>query len=392
MDYQGLKTTLAEKISQNLRCRESLNSSGTVSRKTSTASEYTPEHTYIHDSRAHFVDQPNVSYSTESCISITEGVSMQDPKTVDEIVLKRNMQNDSSHSQVAANGDIKQSESFVVESGEIDDQIKIDDDENLKSGQKVDLKIILLRQDSQLATSESSISIDAEQQGLTEADSKTSTEQQKSDVDVKETETESQNSNSKLKVPQRKISRFLVSPVFSGKLDLPKDKDYGDGEVTKPAEEPAQLTSNVEMIETKTPAPLKIDEKKAEPENKTQETTQKTEEAKVCGPEMINTLEQLKISLQNLTHSHSSHKKDSNEGSDLKAQGGSNTPQQQVKVPQMAGVSPKPQQSIQPSQQPPQAATVIQSGQQQLSTSIQQSTIIQQSQQVRLLIILVLIS
>lgn len=29
----------------------------------------------------------------------------------------------------------------------------------------------------------------------------------------------------KLKVPQRKISRFLVSPVLSGGLDVPKEKE-----------------------------------------------------------------------------------------------------------------------------------------------------------------------
>lgn len=45
------------------------------------------------------------------------------------------------------------------------------------------------------------------------------------------------------------------------------------------------------------------------------------EEGKVCGPEMINTLEQLKISLQNLTYSHS--KKDSADSADSKAQGSS---------------------------------------------------------------------
>lgn len=60
---------------------------------------------------------------------------------------------------------------------------------------------------------------------------------------------------------------------------------------------------------------------KVEKAEKQAEKQVKAEEGKVCGPEMINTLEQLKISLQNLTYSHS--KKDSADLSDSKVQSSS---------------------------------------------------------------------
>lgn len=59
----------------------------------------------------------------------------------------------------------------------------------------------------------------------------------------------------------------------------------------------------------------------AKEEPKAEKQQPKAEEGKVCGPEMINTLEQLKISLQNLTYSHS--KKDSADSADSKAQSSS---------------------------------------------------------------------
>ncbi|KAB0790874.1 hypothetical protein PPYR_14961 [Photinus pyralis] len=225
-----LKTTLAEKITQNLRCRESLNSTGTVSRKTSTASDYTPENTYIQDGQSSFLNEP--AKASSDC----------DEKPEDG-----------------------------------------------QAAQKVDLKIILLRHDSKIST-ESCMSIDLE----SEADN----EEKQEECPVEEM----------LKVPQRKISRFLVSPVLSGQLDVPKDKECGES-----VAEPDSQTI---------------------PTAKSEEVEPKVEEAKVCGPEMINTLEQLKISLQNLTHSHkkSEASDGGGGGSDVKIQGGTNTPQQSKAV------------------------------------------------------------
>uniref|UniRef100_A0A1Y1M0Q8 non-specific serine/threonine protein kinase n=1 Tax=Photinus pyralis TaxID=7054 RepID=A0A1Y1M0Q8_PHOPY len=225
-----LKTTLAEKITQNLRCRESLNSTGTVSRKTSTASDYTPENTYIQDGQSSFLNEP--AKASSDC----------DEKPEDG-----------------------------------------------QAAQKVDLKIILLRHDSKIST-ESCMSIDLE----SEADN----EEKQEECPIEEM----------LKVPQRKISRFLVSPVLSGQLDVPKDKECGES-----VAEPDSQTI---------------------PTAKSEEVEPKVEEAKVCGPEMINTLEQLKISLQNLTHSHkkSEASDGGGGGSDVKIQGGTNTPQQSKAV------------------------------------------------------------
>lgn len=338
VDFQVLKTTLAEKI--NLGCRESLNSSGTVSRKTSTASEYTPEHTYVHDSRAHFMDQTTVSYSTESCVSVTEAISLN-TKPTDDLVTKKNQENSLYNDKSIE----------AVSQGETEDT-------DSKSTHKVDLKIILLRRDSKLDT-ESSASLNSELQGVSEADSKTSTAL-KTEEPIKDEEESGKQDVSKLKVPQRKISRFLVSPVLSGKLDLPKDKDYGT------TSEPEKIDSASTAEKTAPPTLNKTEEKKTEVGEKQETPPQKVEEAKVCGPEMINTLEQLKISLQNLTHSHASHKKDSTEGSESKAQsgGGTTTQPQPKQTPQNA---PKPQ-----APQQNQSTAVIQTSQPQISTPQQQ--------------------
>lgn len=77
--FQGLKTSLAEKMNTQFACRESLNSSGTVSRKTSTASEYTPEHTYVHDTRPLYTETTAISYAptnTETSTIVTDSMSI----------------------------------------------------------------------------------------------------------------------------------------------------------------------------------------------------------------------------------------------------------------------------------------------------------------------------
>lgn len=238
---QGLKTTLAEKIT----CRESLNSSGTVSRKTSTASDYTPEHTVSRDSRPPFIDQTSVSFSTESCMSVSEQSSRHQP-AADEADSLRNELNDSLRQK-----DVK-----------------------LVPGAKVDLKVFILQQDP-----------------VEEADKPASP----AVADAEEKPEEAQ-----LKVPQRKISRFLVSPVLSGKLDVPKEKEVGN-------ESAEAATAGGDEKETEAPA-AEVARPQAEPE------AENAAEAPVLGPEMINTLEQLKISLDNLKNSsHPAHKKETGE-------------------------------------------------------------------------------
>ncbi|KAF5280105.1 hypothetical protein FQA39_LY18139 [Lamprigera yunnana] len=274
VEFQALNTTLAEKITQNLRCRESLNSSGTVSRKTSTASEYTPEHTYME--KSNYLEQ-SVESSADS---------------INDAVLKKNFEN-------------------ICKDTKSEDKLIRELEDNLKQPQKVDLKIILLRQDSKI-DSESCMSINLESGSTSDLDLK---QESKSEEFINTIE-ESESQTEKLKVPQRKISRFLVSPVLSGKLDLPKDKDYYD--IAADGEKPMDTLDNCQ-----TTLPLN----ETAPVAKIEETEPK-EEVKVCGPEMINTLEQLKISLQNLTHSHATHKKEL-ESNELKMQGGTNTPQQQ---------------------------------------------------------------
>lgn len=262
---KDLKTTLAEKIT----CRESLNSSGTVSRKTSTASEYTPEHTVSHDSRPQFIDQTNVSFSTtETCMSVAEQVSKH---TIDDTDALRNELNDS----------LKQKDVKLVPGG------------------KVDLKVFILQQqEPEQLEKISPLVLDTETTTTTKVE-------------------DEEKNESQLKVPQRKISRFLVSPVLS-KLDVPKEKECNGGDNTE-----------VVVVEEKPPPPPTVSEvgrKNSLAVVETPETSESTSttstitsttsttEAPVLGPEMINTLEQLKISLDNLKNSsHPTHKKEPSE-------------------------------------------------------------------------------
>lgn len=245
---------MAEKIT----CRESLNSSGTVSRKTSTASDYTPEHTVSHDSRPTFIDQTNVSFSTESCMSVTEQKSKHTPNITDADdtdALLRNELNDS----------LKQK------------------DVKLVPGAKVDLKVFILQQQEPVVEKSSPV-VETETTEVVDSDKDKTNESQ-------------------LKVPQRKISRFLVSPVLSGKLDVPKDKETDNVEAEVEVQRKNSLPSET---------PPKLEHEKT-PEVSDTAATTTTTEAPVLGPEMI-TLEQLKISLDNLKNSsHPTHKKETND-------------------------------------------------------------------------------
>jgi serine/threonine protein kinase len=260
--FQGLKSTLSEKLTQNLRCRESLNSSGTVSRKTSTASDYTPENTYVSNNR---VDQSTtVSFSSDTCVS-----ALKHPAEVVEDAVKT--EPDGHHEIVK---------------DELNDSLKRKD-VKLLPGQKVDLKVIILRTEAEAHGEE--------------------VEQPKEEVEKVEEKVEV----AVLKVPQRKISRFLVSPVLSGELDLPKDKDFGSGTPEVTPEEDSATKSDALR---KTSAPVESTSKGLDVDKpneqkvsvcslKEESTTSKEEPAIMCGPEMINTLEQLKISLDNLKNS-----------------------------------------------------------------------------------------
>ncbi|XP_063926696.1 protein piccolo-like isoform X7 [Zophobas morio] len=254
--FQGLKSTLSEKLTQNLRCRESLNSSGTVSRKTSTASDYTPENTYVSNNR---MDQSTtVSFSSDTCVSV-----LKYPNEVAE----------DAKSEIDGQDLLKD---------ELNDSLKRKDDVKLVPGQKVDLKVFILR---------------TEAEPHEDGDEKKDEEKVEEKVEVQAV----------LKVPQRKISRFLVSPVLSGELDLPKDKDFGGNAELPPEEESTKIealrksSAPVEST-TKNLEADKPNEQKISVSSLKEESTNK-EEPVMCGPEMINTLEQLKISLDNLKNS-----------------------------------------------------------------------------------------
>lgn len=329
-----LKTALSEKLSQNLRCRESLNSSGTVSRKTSTASDYTPENTYV---SAH-------NTSESATVVSFSGVSVP-----------------------LSNPPIEGTDIADSLQDELNDSLKHSCDEiKLVRGQKVDLKVFVLRSESA-----------GEDEDLNEQDPEGKTEINESKPNV----------NLKLP-PQRKISRFLVSPVLSGELDVPQDHG-GDGEVhstqqqQQQTDDESKVSLKVECLR-KSSAPVEslskmgvdsVCEQKMSVCSLKEEVLNKDQEAQpVCGPEMINTLEQLKISLDNLKHS-SHPKKDSNEGEVVKKAGSQQTtaamvPQQNVTV------SSAQQQTV--TQQP---VTVTQHTQQPVTIAQQNVTVTQQTQQ-----------
>ncbi|KAG5894182.1 hypothetical protein JTB14_037752 [Gonioctena quinquepunctata] len=354
-EFQGIKTTLAENIYQNFRCRESLNSSGTVSRKTSTASEYTPEHTLIVNRQPGFAEQTSDSSDHTDA-------------------MKTEMNNSLLQREVG----------------------------KLMPGQKVNLKVFVMsvNQNDEVNTNEI-IQPEKPKENITEVEYESREEVGKIESENIESNAE-KSSESALKIPQRKISRFLVSPVLSGQLDMPKDKDFGDDVLKQQQNLPETLVENpvdsvqVEQItETKpilssnvvassepmrkTSAPLETTRHTLESDKPVEqkvsvcslkEESTKEEPAQVCGPELINTLEQLKISLDNLKHS--SHPKKDSADSDPK-KGASNidlgmkatsaaTPQQQqaTQIQQSAPQPTLPQQAVsQPSAALPQSQPIL---------------------------------
>lgn len=337
VSMQGLKTTIAEKLNQT-RCRESLNSSGTVSRKTSTASEYTPEHTYILNSRAQFDDQTNVSYALDnSCVTVTEQQSIKkvdDPKEIDVNYIE----------EATPRPDV-----IVADTIDNPDLLKIELNNSLKQkdvkflpGQKVNIVNFVMsvdKQDAPIAVPEdikadivaTSDPVESKERIIPIQVEETKDEEKVSNVQEQKTEDKPPMDN--IRVPQRKISRFLVSPVLSGQLDLPKDKEFGSDTQSECSENPLDTVSAIPQdIKRQEPlrkisAPLESTRTNLEMEKPEQKMSvcslqeaaiTKEESATVCGPELINTLEQLKISLDNLKHSnHPVHKKETSE-SDMK--------------------------------------------------------------------------
>lgn len=267
---QALKNGMPEKINQ-LQSRESLNSCGTVSRKTSTASDYTPEHTYVHDSKSTFLDQTNVIFSTDSAMTPLEMQPKVDDKSLEA----------------------------KVENGAHGDHLE------LKPGQKVDVKILLLRQDTKVL-----------EDGSKEGDLNEVKEASMiaSNVDkLREVQNQvGSGEEVKSKVPQRKISRFLVTPVLSA-LEMPKDKDYGQSTVDSPMNEMKveaeleQIKPELAKVEVVRRDSIPLEIKPVSEVERGQEVTLEVgpKEQNVegmIGPEMI-TLEQLKKSLDDLKYS-----------------------------------------------------------------------------------------
>ncbi|XP_023012196.2 uncharacterized protein isoform X11 [Leptinotarsa decemlineata] len=421
-EFQGIKTTLAENIYQNLHRRESLNSSGTVSRKTSTASEYTPEHTLIVNRSAGHSEHTIVSYATESSIS-----SPGDPQPVPENSVevpespqKKSLQDNS--------------DCIDAMKTEFNYSLLQKDVGKLFPGQKVNLKVFVMSVDQKDEV------IDNEPASKTEEPNETVIKVKLEDgVNNDSTKTNNsepltdKSSETALKVPQRKISRFLVSPVLSGQLDMPKDKDFNvegyqqqlsslenltDSGPTENSVENKTVLSTIinDAVSSELPrkisAPLEATRHTLELENRTveqkvsvssmKEESTKEEPAQVCGPELINTLEQLKISLDNLKHS-SHPKKDSGEmdskkvtsTSDLTTAKGASTVPPQQPVAQQPGsqfIAPSTissvtqqatsvQQIIQPTQQTvPQQTVPQQTVSQSHSTLPQSQPVLPQSQ------------
>ncbi|XP_076256373.1 uncharacterized protein LOC143193850 [Rhynchophorus ferrugineus] len=380
-DFQSIKTTFADTIYQNLRCRESLNSSGTVSRKTSTASEYTPEHTYnssITNSRStQNIDQTNVSYANESCLVSTEVQSGGTGQTQQQAVPDENTD---------------QADSLKTE---LTNSLKQKETPQLIPGQKVNLKVFVMSMgnDDKKAESPQADAQSSEQKlanGVASPPAQHTTVPLKAVERIVEVKLEGENkvptTEALVKSPQRKISRFLVSPVLSGQLDLPKEKEQL-GDTTKDVKTEPQVNIPPPIMEKHTESASKINlpptileqptanqqlppvqpvgipvqtpsqipvmsqptiqpamqpavqtpsstgtgpvRKTSAPLEGTRLDVEKTMEQKisvcslkeeiisskgepVCGPELINTIEQLKISLEHLKNS-SHPKKDESE-------------------------------------------------------------------------------
>lgn len=320
--FQGLKTTLSEKLSQTLRCRESLNSSGTVSRKTSTASDYTPENTYVSHNR---VEQGSTG-------SFTGDISTN--------VLARGIEK--SEELIVVQTEVDGREPNTSLKDELNASLKTIDDIKLVPGQRVDLKVFILK------TSENE-----DGKPILTPEVKPAEEAIKSQ--------EKPEAPATLKVPQRKISRFLVSPVLSGELDYPKEKETtfvcAPENSEKAIEDRFNSAINVDNLrKSSAPVELAVSEAEKPLEQKISvsslkdDSTINKDEPIMCGPEMINTIEQLKISLDNLKH-NMHPKKESSETDTKKLV----IQTVQSSTTQQTFITPAPQSQVPINQVPPQS-------------------------------------
>lgn len=352
-------------------------------------------------------DQTSVIYAAENCVlAPVESRSSVSQSLINGDIESKTLENSDLQDQHTDNSD--HTDAFRAE---LNDSLLHKDVGKLVPGQKVNLKVFVMAVDQE-----------AKNDGKVEAVSSENFDEQNAESLENDTVSKTLRSNKieelgvdvTLKIPQRKISRFLVSPVLSGQLDVPKDKDFGGDSTTQiptsevvPTEKQldvastqiipnqsapvetspvvlnnaasvnngssvpsnvtavnnistplnnggAQInaiaptvsnvsvatnnvpvqpqnvapTANVTPLVNNTPvsveplrkisAPLETTNIELDrPEQKMsvcslKEEITKEETGQVCGPELINTLEQLKISLDNLKHS-SHPKKDSTE-------------------------------------------------------------------------------
>lgn len=392
------------KISHNLQRQDSLNSTGTVSRKTSTASDYTPEHTIFQDGKLSTqatIDnsdeflviessssssgetmQQAVIQSDESSSSLSNTAHAQDEgmeiKMEDEIVdvgtpvneeqeqqtvidvqenecieetdkkiFENNLQDVTCASDMSSmyfNAEIQpektessdtlqttltyaeaakspkkntamdaKSEDSLCSSSQYTDTLTSlpestsSGSSDVRVGQRIELKICLLRQNSEQLVA---VSKGEEIECVVKKEGEITVIKPPDNVEDSPTKS--------LKVPQRKISRFLVSPVLD-KLDVPEKHESVEDEVKKESEEgdgiqtlhEARDTADIDSKEVSTDVSSEAlvdkevsDTLSAVSTDLTIASPADSTEGPVCGPEMINTLEQLKISLQNITHAH----------------------------------------------------------------------------------------
>lgn len=380
-------------------------------------------------------DQTSVIYAAENCVlasvesptSLIQIVSTIDnlgePKSLEQPNDKEKVQEDSDHTDAFR--------------AELNDSLLHKDVGKLVPGQKVNLKVFVMSVEEQNNKIDDIGSNENNQEKFCEIHDNTPSS-------LRSTKVEELGVDVSLKIPQRKISRFLVSPVLSGKLNVPKDKDFGgDSTPQIPDTDLLPLGTQAEVVATQmvssqptliepvvnnavdsitavaaaTASPISVQQPSsatapmtnvtapinipstqvsathvsAEPLRKIsaplestrenleldrmdqkvsvcslKEEVTKEEQGQVCGPELINTLEQLKISLDNLKHS-SHPKKDTSEGEPKKVSSNvDSTKSTTVQVPQTSSQilssvnSPQPGQNIQSSQSIPQQQTLPQ--------------------------------
>lgn len=187
---------------------------------------------------------------------------------------------------------------------------------DVRVGQRIELKICLLRQNSEQIKAVISDPQIVKEETVNDVEIKQEAEM----TIIKPPDNVEDSPAKSLKVPQRKISRFLVSPVLD-KLEVPEKHESVEDktEVDELKKELKEEDGIQTLHEARDTAEMDSKEVSADVSNEalvdkevsdtlsmdlTITSPADSSEGPVCGPEMINTLEQLKISLQNITHAH----------------------------------------------------------------------------------------